>query len=87
MRWRLDDGQIEVVDERVAECLRRMTPAQRAAKMQDSQNLIRQMIHVRLRADHPDWSERQISDAIAWRMLGETGRAAIATTSPNGQTS
>ena len=78
MRWRLDDGQIEVVDERVAEALRRMTPAQRAAKIQESQDLMRRMIRARLRADHPDWSDQQVEETVAWRMLGEAGRTAIA---------
>jgi hypothetical protein len=31
MRWRLDDGQIEVIDEAQAKVLRAKTPAQRVA--------------------------------------------------------
>jgi hypothetical protein len=50
--WRLDPGQIEVVDEAVAVVLRAKTPAERIAIAQ-------------IRARHPDWADAQVQVEVA----------------------
>jgi hypothetical protein len=72
MKYRLDDGQIEVVDEAVAVILRRMTPAQRIALMVDCNETMRAAIAGQIRSRHPDWRDDQVLSAVARRMLGES---------------
>lgn len=72
MKWRLDDGQIEVVDDAVAAILRKKTPAQRVAMVFDCNATMRKMVAGRLRARHPDWSDSQIQQAVAQRMTRES---------------
>lgn len=71
MEYRLDDGQIEVVDDAVAEALRRKTPAQRVAMALDCNETVRLVIAGYLRTRHPDWGDRQIAAEVARRMSGE----------------
>lgn len=72
MKWRLDPGQIEVVDPAVAAILRRKTVTERAAMMFEANELMRKMIAAPLRARHPDWTDEQIRREVARRMLRET---------------
>jgi hypothetical protein len=67
-KWRLDHGQIEVVDDAIAEILRQKTPAERVAMIFAANRTMRMMIAAVLRADHPDWTEDQIKCAVAKRM-------------------
>ena len=67
--WRLDDGQIEVVDPAVALILRQKSPTERVALIFDANRTMRQLIAGRLRTDHPDWSDEQVSAEVARRML------------------
>jgi hypothetical protein len=67
-KWRLDRGQIEVVDEDVAEVLRRKTPAQRLAMAFAADRTIRQVIAGAIRGRHPDWDESQVREEVARRM-------------------
>ena len=69
--FRLDDGQIEVVDPFVAKCLRERTIAERVA-MVDANRTMRGLIEARLRMDRPSWSDQQIAAEIARRMLHGT---------------
>jgi len=69
MKWRLDMGQIEVVDDAVAEVLRRLTPAERVMRALDANRLVRLRIAGHLQTIHPDWDERQIQAEVARRML------------------
>lgn len=69
MRWRLDDGQIEVVDDAVADILRRKTPAQRVEMALDANRLVRLRIEGHLRTIHPDWDGKDIQAEVARRML------------------
>lgn len=71
MRYRLDDGQIEVVDDAVAEALRRKSPAQRVAMALDCNETVRLVIAGYLRTRHPDWGDPQITAEVARRMSGE----------------
>jgi len=74
MRWRLDDGQIEVVDERVAEILRHKTPAERAAMVFDCNEFVRMAVVGGIRAQHPQWNDRQVQEELVRRVLGDAGR-------------
>lgn len=72
MQWRLDDGQIEVIDEAQARVLRDKTPAQRVAMVGQCNRTMRLLIKARLQARHPDWTEDQLADGVARRLLGGT---------------
>jgi len=70
MKWRLDPGQIEVVDDAVAEVLRRKTPAERIAMIFDANDTMRLIIAGGLQTQHPEWSDDEIAAEVARRMLG-----------------
>lgn len=71
IKWRLDPGQIEVVDDAVADILRRKTTAQRAAMIFDANRTMRLLLEGAMRTRHPEWEDRQIMREVARRMLGE----------------
>lgn len=60
MKWRLDDGQIEVVDDVVAEALRRKTPGQRLRMVTDLWRFMRTWVRAAVRSQHPDWDESAV---------------------------
>ncbi len=70
MNWRLDFGQIEVVDDAVAEVLRHKTVTQRLAMVFAAHRMARMLIEGSLRSTHPDWSEDQIRSQASRRLLG-----------------
>ena len=70
MKWRLDPGQIEVVDDAVAEVLRKKTPAERIAMALDCNRTARMAIEGAIRTQHPDWDDEQVASEVARRMLG-----------------
>jgi hypothetical protein len=72
VKWRLDDGQIEVLDVKVVEALRAMTPARRVELGLEANRTARQMIALHLRRQHPDWSDELVAAEIARRMLRGT---------------
>jgi hypothetical protein len=72
-RWRLDVGQIEVIEDRLAEALRRKTPAQRVAMISEANETMRQLIAGGLRTRHPEWSDERIRAEVVRRMLGDAG--------------
>jgi hypothetical protein len=72
-RWRLDPGQIEVVDDAIAEVLRRKTPAQRLAMMFESNRTMRLMLRANIAHHHPDWTPQQVLREVARRMSRATG--------------
>ena len=76
MDWRLDDGQIEVVDDAVAEILRRKTIAERVAMVSEAHRTMRLLIEGHLRTYHGDWDDTRITAEVARRMLGGTDRPA-----------
>lgn len=65
--------KIERVDEALAEVLRAKTLTERAAMVFDANDTMRLLLEGAMRTRHPDWDDRQIRQAIARRMLGETG--------------
>lgn len=68
MKWRLDAGQIEVVDDAVAEVMRRKSFAERIEMAAKLQRLAHALIEGRLRTDHPDWDDARITTEIARRI-------------------
>ena len=72
MKWRLDAGQIEVVDDAMAEVYRRATPAQRVEMAFAANRFVRQCIAGHMRELHPDWDNTQIQAEVARKMLGGT---------------
>ena len=67
--FRLDEGQIEVVDPFVAKCLRERTFAERLEMVFEANRTMRLLIAGRLKTDHPEWSDEQIQAEVARRML------------------
>jgi hypothetical protein len=65
---RLDAGQIEIIDDQMAEVLRRKTPAQRLEMAERMWQFAGEMIRSVLRSQHPDWSEQQIQHETARRL-------------------
>ena len=72
-RWRLDPGQIEVVDDAIADILRRKTPAERLAMMFSANRTMRRMLEASIAGEHPEWSRDQVLADVARRMSGGTG--------------
>jgi len=69
MTWRLDPGQIEVVDDAVADVLRRKTVTERIEMVFAANRLIRLRIEGHLRTEHPDWSDEHVAAEVAKRVL------------------
>lgn len=65
----LDPSRIEVLDDAVAEILRRMTCEERLAIAGKMWLSARNAIEYMLRSDHPDWDDEQIRREITRRML------------------
>jgi hypothetical protein len=70
-KWRLDRGQIEVVDDDLAEVLRKKTPAERVAMIGDAHQTARLLLNAGIQRRHPDWDEAAVARAVARRLLGE----------------
>ena len=73
MRWRLDAGQIEVVDEAVAAVLRRKTPAEKIKMIADCDRTMRRLLGNHLHSEFPNWDEGRIQREIVRRMSHGTG--------------
>ena len=71
-KFRLDAGQIEVVDDAVAEILRHKTPAQRVAMIFHCGRRVRGAIEGMVRDRHPDWNEDQVATEVKRRLTGES---------------
>ncbi len=65
---RLDAGQIEVVDERMAEVLRGKSPAERLAMAWSMWSYARDTIASVLRQEHPDWDAERLQREVARRL-------------------
>ena len=66
---RLDRGQIEVVDDVVAEILRYKTPAERIEIGFNLWISVRQMLITHLRKTHPEWNPDKIDKEVARRVM------------------
>ncbi len=71
--WRLDSGQIEVVDEAVAVILRQKTPAERIALTCAAHRTARAILTVRIQAQRADWSDEQVQREVARRLTCGAG--------------
>jgi hypothetical protein len=65
---RLDRGQIEVVDDEMAEVLRHKSGAERLAIANSLFVFARDVILTKLRQEHPDWDEGRILAETARRL-------------------
>ncbi|MBI5682286.1 MAG: hypothetical protein HZC45_03820 [Deltaproteobacteria bacterium] len=65
---RLDDGQIEVVDDMVAEILKKKTPAQRLKLAFDTWHSARLLLFYHIKFLHADWDENMIRKEVARRL-------------------
>ena len=65
---RLDRGQIEVVDDAMAEVLRRKTPAERIKIGFALWTSARGMLFAHLKRTHPEWSTEMVEKEVARRL-------------------
>lgn len=65
---RLDPGQIEVLDDAMAEVLKRKTPWERIAIGFELWRGAADMLSSHLSASHPDWSDEKVRAEVAHRM-------------------
>jgi len=65
---RLDPGQIEVVDEAMAEILRRKTPAERIRIGFMLWKSARNMLRTHLKQTHPEWSVEIVEKEVIKRL-------------------
>ena len=65
---RLDRGQIEVVDDAVAEILRCKTPAERIRIGFDMWTSARNMLLAHLKTSHPEWNKERLEKEVAQRL-------------------
>ena len=68
----LDAGQIEVVDDAVADILRRKTIAQRVEMVFECNETMRMVIEGAIRTFHPEWNDIQVRAEVARRMTRES---------------
>jgi hypothetical protein len=65
---RLDDGQIEVLDQAMVEVLRHKTPAERLQIGFALWDSTTRMLKAHLSAEHPDWTPERIGQEVARRL-------------------
>ena len=65
---RLDRGQIEVMDDIVADILRRKTPAERIRIACDLWVSVHHMLITHLSKTHPDWDPKKVEQEVARRL-------------------
>jgi hypothetical protein len=65
---RLDAGQIEMLDQEMAEVLRSKSPAERLAIANGMWLSARRLISNTLQAEHPEWDAGQIAIETARRL-------------------
>ena len=66
---RLDDGQIEVIDNVMAEIFRRKTPAERIRIGFNLWSSARRMLICHLGKLHPEWDRKRVEEEVAGRFL------------------
>ena len=67
-KLRLDRGQIEVVDDIVAEILRQKTPSERIRIGFNMWTSARNMLMAYLKNSHPEWNQEMIVKEVAKRL-------------------
>jgi hypothetical protein len=73
MRWRLDPGQIEVVDEDVAAVLRTKSAAERIAIATAAHRTARLMTEAQVRRMLPGLSDEEVAREVARRLSRGAG--------------
>jgi hypothetical protein len=68
MKWRLDEGQIEVLDEALADVLRHKTPAEKVRMIAAAHRTARQLIEAGVRHQHPDWDDVSVEAEVLRRL-------------------
>jgi hypothetical protein len=66
--FRLDQGQIEMVDDTIAEILRRKTPAERIRIGFAMWTSVRNMLMAHLKKTHPEWNNDRVEKEVARRL-------------------
>lgn len=66
---RLDPGQIEMVDDDMAEVLRRKLPAERIRIGFDIWTSAHDMLVTHIGKTHPAWDRKQVEQEVARRLL------------------
>ncbi len=67
--FRLDEGQIEVIDDAMAALLKRKTPADRIRIAFTLWSSAHDMLMVHIRKTHPDWDGKRVEREVARRFL------------------
>lgn len=70
--FRLDDGQLEVVDQAVADMMRLKTPAEKVALVSAAHRTAKRLMAAGIRRNHPDWPEAEIQAEVCRRLLHGT---------------
>lgn len=70
--FRLDDGQIEVVDQAMADMMRLKSPAEKVAMVSAAHRTAKKLMAAGIRHSHPDWSEAEIQAEVCRRLLHGT---------------
>lgn len=68
----IDPRNIEVIDNDLAEVLRKKTPAERIAMVAAANRTARRLAAAGVRHEHPDWSEAQVHAEVLRRVCGGT---------------
>ena len=63
----IDPRRIEVIDDRTAEILRKMTPWMRVRRGLEMAEFARAVIATNVRHKHPDWSEARVQSETVRR--------------------
>jgi len=67
-KLRLDKGQIEVIDDKVAEILRAKSGQERLNMVWDAWTFYEKTVRAFLISQHPEWTEEQIQKEIVRRV-------------------
>ena len=65
---RLDRGQIEVIDDKIAEIMKTKSGRERLNMVWDAWTFFEKRIRVYLKNIHPEWTEEQIQKEIVKRV-------------------
>lgn len=66
----IDSRRVEVVDDAVADILRRKKPYERVQMAFEANRTARAIVETCLRSRHPDWDDAHVRREVARRMLG-----------------
>lgn len=69
---KLNKGQIEVIDDRVAEILKKKTGQERLKMVWDSWTYFNKRLEAHLKNAHPEWTQEEIRKEIVKRVLHGT---------------